>query len=1143
MTSAQAGHGGDTVVLTARAHDRHVRDLHRRVLERVLLKSKTQSVKDAFRLYDRNRAGVLTLDQFRALMRDHDFLETDSELLIRHLDDRGQQGISFHAFLGDIQLGTKQNYPKNGVNSPKKVQPLSQLGGGQVKNATKTKARVAPARDSAVKPVADPMESIRTKLRQRVMGSKSIREVFMEYDTDNSGFLDYDEFGRFMAKYKFTPEETQLIVDYLDKDSSGTVDYDEFAAGLLFYRPPVVVPAPPVQSSQSTPAAAKNRDTNTMQSTQKQTIHNSKVTKSDVERIREAMQNILDNTFTQAKQNGKSRDMKAEFANYDIKGKGGLDHQEFGALLIGIGIKLKVSELQAVLEEIDPGGSECIQFQAFAELLNIREGGYRSNRTLGEKQRHVPAARNEDGEQLDNRAVVLQTSDRLDEERRKAPKARNNVAELLASFSKHDREGKGKLGYEEFRRMLHESGVTNSEEIDELIDEVDKGGSGSINFNELKRVYGRKLKPSVTSTRQREEEIHNRDRGIDSDEEVQHSRAPKNAAQPKTEHNTKARLAALQEQELQFMERVLRRHQSVEAAFREFDQSNNNEMDFEQFRDFMGQFGMTDATNISMLLKRLDVDNSGTVDLQEFLSVFNEQRLTRHKISSKPKEHRQNDVSNGRNQRIKGPKLVGDIRQHAPSKGEGQRAGPGEVDSKVESDNSASSVRSNANKAARLRAVEERWIASALSGHSSIRSAFASVDRNQDGELTCGEFRELMNKYGVYDDEDIVSLTRKLDLDGSGNIAYEDFMTVFHDIRVTKGREQQKSVSSAATPHRNSAVKQRTQIHPKNVRGARLRDLQLRWMKRVMSCHDSIEAAFYQYDQDGNGELDHKEFRYFMKRYGIVRNDDIDLLIRRLDSDGSETISFDEFSVLFNPLRLSPGNTAEDLSAMVAAAPEEIFEAEELESVLEIERELAQRMSRQTRDLRMAFRKFDSNGNGLLEYKEFRAVLKSYRLPEMEIRKVIRHMDRDVSGFIDYKEFLAGFGAFKESSGTGTTGGTSQKKEASPGVGSSSKPGLKSHYRKSPPKLQTQPKPPSLETLKKRMLAHILSTHGTVQAAFREYDLDKVGRVNEAQFVTLVLDCGFSRDESARLLELFDQDQSGTIGYETFLAQLVQGGD
>lgn len=122
MTSARARGGdvgGSAAVQTARAHDRFVRDLHRRVLERVLLKSKTQSVKDAFRQYDRDRAGVLTLDQFRALMRDHDFLEGDAELLIRHLDDRGQQSISFHAFLGDVQLGTEQNYPKTGAASPK----------------------------------------------------------------------------------------------------------------------------------------------------------------------------------------------------------------------------------------------------------------------------------------------------------------------------------------------------------------------------------------------------------------------------------------------------------------------------------------------------------------------------------------------------------------------------------------------------------------------------------------------------------------------------------------------------------------------------------------------------------------------------------------------------------------------------------------------------------------------------------------------------------------------------------------------------------------------------------------------------------------------------------------------------------------
>ncbi|KAG6617377.1 Calmodulin (EF-Hand superfamily) [Phytophthora cinnamomi] len=223
MTSAREGSGAGA--MTARA-----RDLHRKLLERVLVRSDSQNVKDVFRRYDRERAGVLTVDQFRALVRDHDFLDADAELLLRHLGAKDQQSVSFHAFMGDVQLGAEQNYPSKSIaasNSPKKVQQLTQLAETQQqKNApqpqTKGKAK-AGAKKTAVEMIQDPMEAIRTKLRERVIGhNKSIREVFMEYDTDGSGFLDHEKFGRFMAKYKFTPDETQIIVDYLDRDASGT---------------------------------------------------------------------------------------------------------------------------------------------------------------------------------------------------------------------------------------------------------------------------------------------------------------------------------------------------------------------------------------------------------------------------------------------------------------------------------------------------------------------------------------------------------------------------------------------------------------------------------------------------------------------------------------------------------------------------------------------------------------------------------------------------------------------------------------------------------------------------------------------------------------------------------------------------------
>ncbi|POM72027.1 Calmodulin [Phytophthora palmivora] len=1022
----------------SRAMTTRARDLHRKLLERVLLRSDTQSVKDVFRRYDRERSGVLTREQFRALMRDHDFLDTDADLLLRHLGTKDQQSVSFHTFMGDVQLGAEQNYPSknaNGSASPKKVQQLTQLAETQKKSTqpqtSKTRGSTTKGVKPAVETIQDPMEAIRTKLRERVMGhSKSIREVFMEYDVDGSGFLDYEEFGRFMAKYKFAPEETQTIINYLDRDFSGTIDYDEFAAGLLFYRPPI--PAPVMNS----------------------------------------IRRKFDETLKNSKHTGRSRDLRAEFDHYDVDGNNSLDHQEFGALLIGFGIKLKAHELRIVLQEIDPDEDENIGYQTITKLLGVQEPAQSSHKKLFKDERHHNTSK-ENGEVFSTfNKYARNGSGKLDYDEFRClmhdygENDDREIDTLIDEIDKdgsgsisyteferaeYDHDGSGQLSYTDFRRLMLESGVKDNDAIDAMIDEIDEDGSGSINFEKFARVYDQRIKPSPQpktngklmatlhkfnrdgNEPQHDESRLMRNSRIKNSEAIDKTNKGRNGpelsrVQDRNDHDAKSRLVALQEQELKFMERVLQKHNSIENAFREFDRDGRNEMDFEQFRDFMGQYGITDEANISMLLKRLDTDNSGVIDLQEFLSVFNAQRLARNKGAPQ-------QVSNAKN---------------------------------------ASKI----NKASRLRGLEEKWIRGALTEYDSLQSAFETVDRDQDGEITRDEFRKLMYQYEIRDEEDIASLIKKLDVDGNGCIAYEEFASIFHETR--------------------------------NVRAARLRDLQIKWMKRVLSCHDSIESAFYQYDQDDNGELDHEEFSCFMKRYGIVKNDDIDTLIRRLDTDGSGAISFEEFS--------------------------------ELESIMEIERELAQRMAHQARDLRLAFRKFDTNGNGLLEYKEFRSVLKSYRLPEMEIRKVIRHLDRDVSGFIDYKEFIAGFGVLKEGGGGATSPPKKVIKRAVPTKEPSSKP--KPQIRRSPPiKPQRRSKTPLLETLKERMLDRILAIHGTVQGAFHEYDLDREGCLNETQFVKLVLDCEFSRDEAALLLDVFDRNQSGTIEYEEFLAQLVVKGD
>lgn len=334
-------------------------------------------------------------------------------------------------------------------------------------------------------------------------------------------------------------------------------------------------------------------------------------------------------------------------------------------------------------------------------------------------------------------------------------------------------------------------------------------------------------------------------------------------------------------------------------------------------------------------------------------------------------------------------------------------------------------------------------------------------------------------------------------------------------------------------------------------------------MQRALTCHPSLEDAFCQYDEDGNGELDHEEFQCVMKRYGIVSERDIDTLIDVLDTDESGTVNFAEFSTIFHPARLpqarGQGTKLED--------DDELFDDDELASVLEIERDLAKRIAQQSRDLRLAFRKFDQNGNGQLEYKEFRAVLKPFKLPEVEIRKVIRHLDRDVSGFIDYKEFISGFSLSSDGNAAGGAGGRRKSgytvTRNSPGKAES--PKKKRGDRSPSPPSPKQRKAgttgngsdenftsgpgagqrddnadgSSGDSLKKKLLARILSSHGTVQSVFRQYDVNRVGYLTPDQFLNLAADFKFSREQALQLQDLLDRDGSGTIEYEEFLAQLV----
>lgn len=1080
-----------------------MKQLHRKVLERVLVKSKTQNVKDAFRQYDVDKTGSLTLPQLRTFLRDHGVAGTDVERLIKHLDRDSHGSISFHAFSGDGKLGAAQSYPKS--TSPKKQlvvpEPLAMSSPSKRKSGT-----------DAIDTALDPMESIRAKLRQRVMGhNKSIREVFLDFDDDGNGHLDYDEFKRFMTKYKFTADETAQTIAYLDRDFSGTIDYDEFAAGLLFFRPP------PAQLAAASPSPYM-----------KHTVLGGKPASVQADHVVTVVQQKLEaRLHVQHDTDSTKQWLRDEFQRYDAEHKRGLDYLEFGAFLVGMGIKLRADELSALVAVVDTDGSEVIGFDEFARLYppiagtdhddndsdanvadsdtklaavfrkhDVDKSGYLDYEEFAELLRDVGLSEPDilhvikqvdhddaslgrvDGRRVRGRVSYATVASVVHKRKLKLHDGVVSTREhaggsqyaqwvtrvlqthrsLKDAFNTHDTDGSGELDHDEFRRFLKQYGMKRDGDIDALLDRIDTDGSGTVSLDEFLAVFDR------TKAASRADKTHE-----------QQQRQPSGTKE--------ARLGLLREKERVWVHHAVREHGSVENAFRAFDRHGHDELSYLPVRSLLARFGIDDDDDVALLLKRLDADHSGTVDLSEFLTVFSEQRLT----------HARN----------------------APAK---QRPLP------------TAAVQQRRERATRARQSEDTWVQRAVDAHGSVRAAFAAFDTDASGELDYDEFRQLLTAFGISDRAHVETLTKRLDVDASGAIDFDEFATIFYDERAGKAVDTQplrrRTGSSKPTPTKTA--------EDRKTRAARQRALEVKWMKRVLSCHPSIEAAFTEYDADGSQALDHDEFRRFMTRYGIVRDDDIASLLKRLDVDGSGTVDYDEFCAVFNPLRLGrEASNGPVLAGMVPGSDDELFNADELVSILEIERELAARMLEKTRDLRSAFRKYDLNGNGRLEYKEFRQVLRAYRFREPEIRRVIRHLDKTVSGYIDYKAFVAGFAVAKESD----RGPQARAGRKNPRLGAT----VEMHKTgdSSGATSESRSEISGMDRLKKDLLSKILSTYGTVQSVFRQYDSEQQGRLTASQFEALVTDHGLSASDARVLLDVFDQDRSGAIEYAEFLTQLV----
>ena len=451
--------------------------------------------------------------------------------------------------------------------------------------------------------------------------------------------------------------------------------------------------------------------------------------------------------------------------------------------------------------------------------------------------------------------------------------------------------------------------------------------------------------------------------------------------------------------------------------FRQFDKDKNQHIDVDEFRDALIRFNINlEERDLLRLFKHYDKSGNGEISYYDFI---------RHL-------------------------LPGDFIPLEKLKSMGGIPGMSKRDVQRELLDAAAARAVNNAKRASVGLGSDRQIEKILrdkimtnlsSGPYELVRMFRMFDLDGNGEIDFHEFSEVLHKFNiVIPESQMKNLFAHYDKSGKGSIGYYDFLhhvlpADFPDVGAkvpetgfsTKGADARQNAVALRNPQFAKAQKRATSYVKNAFKGhgdfvELEKILRSKIQEKTKSGGVELLRLFRQFDKDGNQAIDIDEFRETLKLYNMdLEPDDVTMMFKRYDKSGTGMIDYYEFIRYllpndFIPLEELksmgglPGMTGTDHSKLMLVRAAKVAERNvqrgqkglALHNPGHVRTLLKDKIMMKTkggaRELWQAFRHFDKDGSGDIDFDEFRhVVVEHYNidLPRNEVQAMFQEfLDR-----------------------------------------------------------------------------------------------------------------------------------------------------